>query len=190
MQASPDINAGKARRLGAALRQWRSLRQVKQTHAAELLNVSQTTLSRWESGAKEPDVKEQQEIIRLLSTRLDSAGDTALARLVSQASSPVHLVCDFSHKLLACSKSREQEFRASKSEFLGRSLWPFATEEIVEAEAFLGDAGWFEPAPAPVELETSAKLDQAVEIPESRIIWTRMRLSNGDFVRLVETLPN
>lgn len=189
MRSTPDINAGKAAQLGPAIRAWRTLRRLKQTHVAELLRVSQTTLSRWENGVKAPNTDERQAIVRLIACGLDSAADAALARLVSQASSPIHLVCDFSHRLLACSRAREGEFRASKSELLGRSLWPYATEEITDTEASLADIGWFEPAPPAVELHTSARLDQAVPIPESRVRWTRMRLSNGDFVRLVETLP-
>ncbi|WP_371350758.1 helix-turn-helix domain-containing protein, partial [Salmonella sp. M265] len=38
--------------LGPALRRWRLLHRVKQTHAAELLGVAQSTISRWESGTQ------------------------------------------------------------------------------------------------------------------------------------------
>lgn len=189
MQATPDINTGKAAQLGPSLRAWRTLRRLKQTHVAALLDVSQTTLSRWENGLSIPGKKEQRSICALVSSGLDSAADRALADLVSRSPAPVHLVCDFTHRLLASSESREREFRISKNELLGRSLWPFATEEITQAEASLGDIGWFEPAPPAIEFATRAKLDQDIEIPESRIHWTRMRLSCGDFVRLVETLP-
>jgi len=38
--------------LGAALKRWRLLHHVKQSHAAELFNVNQSTISRWESGTQ------------------------------------------------------------------------------------------------------------------------------------------
>ena len=39
---------------GRALKRWRRLRGVKQSHAAELFGVTQATLSRWERGLVKP----------------------------------------------------------------------------------------------------------------------------------------
>ena len=87
-------------RLGAALR-WRLLNRIKQTHAAELFGVAQSTISRWESGVQEMEPAERAQVERRLSARLDAAADRALARLVDAGPSPMHLVCDLSHALLA-----------------------------------------------------------------------------------------
>ena len=97
-------------RLGSALRRWRLLNRIKQTHAAELFGVAQSTISRWESGAQEMEPAERAQVERRLSARLDAAADRALARLVDAGPSPMHLVCDLSHALLACSPSRAAEF--------------------------------------------------------------------------------
>ncbi len=92
--------------LGPALRRWRLLHRVKQTHAAELLGVAQSTISRWESGTQALLVEERARLERLLGARLEAAADQALARLVEANPQPVHLICDLTHRLLACSPAR------------------------------------------------------------------------------------
>ena len=116
-------------RLGSALRRWRLLNRIKQTHAAELFGVAQSTISRWESGAQEMEPAERAQVERRLSARLDAAADRALARLVDAGPSPMHLVCDLSHALLACSPSRAAEFGVPLSGLMGRSLWRYATRK-------------------------------------------------------------
>lgn len=174
--------------LGQSLRRWRVLRRVKQSHAAELLGVSQATISRWESGTQAPDDDEQQVLRRLMAARLDSAADRALARLVDESPSAVHMVCDLTHRLLALSPRREAECRKSRSEMIGQSLWKYASAEIVSAERSLSDRGWFSDCPPEITLTTSARLDQDVVIPCSRFRWVRFQLADGSHVRLVETL--
>ena len=61
--------------LGPALRRWRLLHRVKQTHAAELLGVAQSTISRWESGTQALLVEERARLERLLGARLEAAAD-------------------------------------------------------------------------------------------------------------------
>jgi transcriptional regulator with XRE-family HTH domain len=187
MQEDP-IQLVDASALGRSLRRWRVLRRVKQLHAAELLGVSQPTISRWESGTQTPDEHEQQTLRRLMAARLDSAADHALARLINESPLPVHLVCDLTHRLLALSPGREAECRKPRSEMMGRSLWRYASAEIVRAERSLSDRGWFSDSPPELTLTTSARLDQDVLIPSSRFRWVRFQLSDGSHARLVETL--
>jgi transcriptional regulator with XRE-family HTH domain len=174
--------------LGRSLRLWRALRRVKQAHAAELLRVSQAMVSRWEAGTLVPDAEEQARLRQLMSARLDSAADHALARLVTDSSTSAHLVCDLTHRLLAasCGRSRDWDFRTP--ELLGVSLWRFATPEIQAAEAALTEDGWFEPEPPAVELDTGANGSPVVPIRQGRMRWTRLQLSDGAFVRLAETI--
>ncbi|MFK5012172.1 hypothetical protein ACI4AC_27755, partial [Klebsiella pneumoniae] len=75
----------------------------------------------------------------LLGAKLDSAADFALARLVERSAGRIHLVCDLSHRLLAASPRRTQGGGLSFADLHGRSLWRYATPEIVAAEARLGD---------------------------------------------------
>lgn len=176
------------RSLGRSLRVWRTLKGIKQSHAAELLAVSQGTISRWESGTLIPDADEQHDLRDLLGARLDSAANFALARLVEHSPTRVHLICDLSHRLLAASRSRTQSWGLSFADLHGRSLWRYATAEIVAAEGRLGDTGWFERCPPVVKLATGANRSNEVPIEQSTLAWTRLQLSDGSFARLAETL--
>ncbi|WP_193466497.1 helix-turn-helix domain-containing protein [Roseateles puraquae] len=182
----PDSNA---RQIGRSLRLWRSLRRLKQSAAADLLKVSQATVSRWEAGTATPSPLDQQALRVLMSARLDSAADFALARLVRRSSEPMHLVCDVTHRLLALSPARERRCRLPGAELLGQGLWRYATPQIVEQEGQLDRLGWFEPAPAAIEFDTQASLNQDMPIDRGRMRWVRLQLSDGSYVRLTDTVP-
>ena len=79
---------------GRALRRWRRLRGVKQSHAAELLGVTQATLSRWERGRHRLPEAAERKLSQLLRAPLYSAGDAGLRRLVEGSALSVHLICD------------------------------------------------------------------------------------------------
>lgn len=174
---------------GIALRRWRLLHRVKQTHAAQLFNVTQSTLSRWENGVQAMDAAAHQQLERLLCARLDSAADQALAGLVNESSRAVHLVCDLTHRLLACSPSRAAQFSRPLGDLMGQSLWRYATAQICQAEAALDDTGWREiQAPPALQFSTGSNASSLVPIRPSLCRWTRMVLSDGSAARLVETL--
>ncbi|WP_431264740.1 helix-turn-helix transcriptional regulator [Roseateles chitinivorans] len=187
MNDSPLLSCD-ARQLGRSLRQWRTLRRLKQGAVGAELGVSQTTVSRWESGIAAPSLDEQQALRRLMAARLDSAADFELGRLVERAPGAVHLICDLSHRLLAMSRGREHHCRLPRSELIGRALWCYATPEIVAQEARLDALGWYEPAPGAVEFDTGASVEQDMPIQPSRMRWVRFQLSDGSFVRLTETI--
>ena len=126
---------------GRALRRWRRLRGVKQSHAAELFGVTQATLSRWERGCHRLPEPAVRKLARLLAAPLDSMADTGLRRLVESSALPVHLICDLSHRLLAASPSRFAQWTADAAGLHGTSLWRFATDEIRAAESRLGELG-------------------------------------------------
>lgn len=175
--------------LGAMLRRWRSLRRVKQADLAERLGVTQSTISRWEAGMQHIEAVERSRIEALLAARLETAADHMLARLVSENPRPMHLVCDLTHRLLACSPSRHEQFRLSSSELIGRSLWPFASEQVMAAETTLAKSNWRETSLAmPIEFQTGDNGSNIVPIRPSLCRWTRLTLSDGTAARLVETL--
>ena len=174
---------------GIALRRWRLLHRVKQAHAAQLFNVTQSTISRWESGVQAIDPCAHQQLEQVLAARLDAAADQALARLVRESSRPVHLMCNLTHRLLACSPARAAQFASPVSELLGRSLWRFATPQIISKELSLDETGWREvSAPPAIEFVTGHNDSLVVPISQSGCRWTRIPLSDGTSARLVETL--
>lgn len=174
--------------LGRCLRQWRAVRRLKQSHVAELLAVSQGTVSRWESGVQAPGPAERAALLDLLAAKLDTPGDRQLARLVASSTLPVHLICDLTHRLLACSAPRARQLRKDVAEVIGVSLWPAATPEIEAAEASLPDRGWYDGRAVSLEADTRAHRSPLIDIARSRFRWTRLRLSDGTFARLVETV--
>jgi transcriptional regulator with XRE-family HTH domain len=184
---APGQTLGQA--LGPALRRWRLLHGVKQAHAAELFGVAQSTISRWESGRQAMEPEEQAKVEAVVGARLAAAADRVLAGLVCESPRAVHLICDLTHRLLACSSLRARQFGVPASELIGRSLLPFATAEVIAAEATLAGRGWYDrPAPPPIEFDTGDNRSPIVRIRQSRCRWTRLLLSDGAPARLVETL--
>ncbi len=173
--------------LGRSLRAWRAARRVKQAHAAEVLGVSQATVSRWENGALAPSPRESARLADLLAARPDTDADRALLDLVESSSQSAHLICDLSHRLLAASPARSREWSLPKEDLMGVSLWRYASAAIVAAEAGLGEAGWYEPLAPALSIETGPNDSNEVPIRPGRMDWTRLRLSDGRFARLVRT---
>ena len=171
-----------------ALRRWRRLRGIKQSHAAELFGVTQATLSRWERGHHRIPDTATAKLSRLLAAPLDSAGDAGLRRLVESSALPVHLICDLSHRLLTASPSRFAEWSADATELRGMSLWGFATDEIRSAESRLGELGWYDDGVAQVSFWTGPNGSPIVTIDPGILVWERLQLSDGTLARLVTSI--
>lgn len=170
---------------GRALKRWRRLRGVKQSHAAELFGVTQATLSRWERGHHRIPEEATRKLARLLSAPLDSAGDAGLRRLVESSTLAVHLICDLSHRLLAVSPARCADWSADPAELRGVSLWRFASDEIRLAESRLGEAGWYDDGAARLSFWTGPNDSPLVAIVPGMLTWERLQLSDGTLARLV-----
>ena len=173
-----------------ALRRWRRLRGVKQSHAAELLGVTQATLSRWERGRHPIPASAHRKLGELLAAPLDSAGDAALRRLVESSALPVHLICDLSHRLLAASPARLAEWRTDAAELRGRSLWGYATDEIRASEGRLGALGWYDDGAARLSFWTGPNDSPIVPIDPGILVWERLPLSDGTLARLVTSIAS
>jgi transcriptional regulator with XRE-family HTH domain len=169
---------------GRRLRRLRRLRGLKQEVVAEIAGVAQTTVSRWESGDVQPDAAVAAALLRTLAQPHERYADAPLRRLVERACDPVHLVADDDHRLLAASPSRLRQWGSNADGLVGLSLWPFASDEVRQAEAGLEAAGWWEAdAPMPVAVDL-ADADRGLRFVAGRMLWERLHLSDGMAVRL------
>lgn len=170
------------------LKRLRAVRGVKQSHLAELLGVTQATVSRWERGTARPAPADRARLEALLCAPTDPAADRALKRLVETSPEPVHLICDVTHRLLAASAARQREWSAPAAAFLGTPLFRYASDEIREHEARLADLGWYDgPAPRLV-FHTGGNESDEIRILPSEMMWERIALADGSMARLVSTL--
>ncbi|RCK44240.1 helix-turn-helix domain-containing protein [Thalassospira profundimaris] len=188
MQALSPIAPDKE--FGRLLRQWRRTSDIKQARLADILGVTQATVSRWENGTQRP-APLQHELIRQMMTRKRNFRlDHAIKRLVTHSSQRVHLIEDRSHRLLCASGARANEWQRDCSELLGMSLWRFATPEIATAEKSLHDLGWHEDQTDHLTFETSRRDGAPMRIVDSFILWERFFLSDGTAVRLTTGYDN
>jgi len=159
---------------------------MKQAHAAELLGVTQSTISRIERCDLKPTGMLRNRLLDLVSARIHPARDAALRRLIESSATPVHLVCDLTHRLLAASKPREHEWRRAASELRGQPLWRFASQAIRSAEMRLPDIGWGDRDGAhAIAFVTGANGLDELQIVPGVLIWERILLSDGSPARLV-----
>ena len=159
---------------------------MKQSHAAELLGVTQPTISRIERGELKPTGMLRSRLLDLVSARIHPARDAALRRLIEGSASPVHLVCDLTHRLLAASGPRECEWRRTATELRGRPLWRYASEAIRTAETRLPSLGWGErDGTHALTFTTGGNGLDELRIVPGLLIWERILLSDGSPARLV-----
>lgn len=167
------------------LRRLRRLAGMKQAHLAERMGVAQSTVSRWESGELPPTAEQTRTLQAIFATPPDPAQDAALKRLIETSTSPVHLICDRTHRLLAASPVRAADWRVDLSDYLGRSLLIYASTEILAAEARLDDLGWNDGDVSSLAFDTGANGDPDLPIRPGPMLWERLRLSDGSAGRLV-----
>lgn len=170
-----------------AVRSARMLRRMKQSHLAELLGVTQSSLSRWESGRHRPPHDALDALARFASAVPDDTSGAILKRLVEQSGRAIHLVCDATHRLLAASPARRAEWHLAE-DGIGEPMWRYATPEIRRAEQQLGALGWFERGDVAVFFATSGRPGPLVSIRPGTVLWERLPVGGSGWGRLVTTL--
>jgi len=170
------------------LRRYRTVRGIKQAHLAELIRVSQGTISKWESGAAVPSDEQHYQITELLAAKPSTVADTWLARLVETSRERIHAICDLTHRLLVASPARYQEWGQAHSEMFYRPLLYDAPDDIVEAERRLIQREHSLPFDEPVLIKTAGQDSGRYRIIAGFVLWERLQLTDGTWVRLVTSV--
>lgn len=174
---------------GRQLRRWRREQDIKQDALAQMLGVTQATVSRWERDQQVPAPHILNILIALMTgSGRQAALDTALKRLVRTSRDCVHVIEDKSHRLLVTSKARQAEWQRAETDLLGVSLWQFATEEIAAAEAALSDLGWWEDEIDCLAFPIRGREGPPLRVAPQHVLWERIRLSDGRHIRLTTSI--
>jgi transcriptional regulator with XRE-family HTH domain len=177
-------------RFGDKLRQWRRMAEIKQQRLADILGVTQATVSRWEKGMQQPAPLQYRLLHDMMTRNRNIRLDHAIKRLVTQSRQRVHLIEDRSHRLLCSSLPRQREWQRDDNELLGQSLWRFATREIAAAEKSLHQMGWHDDQADHVLFANSARDGEPMRIIDQYILWERFYLADGRAVRLTTGFDN
>lgn len=172
---------------GPALKRFRRLRGWKQDRLARMLGVGQPMISRWESGRFQPDEGHRAAIESLFAAHI-APTPRALKDLVERSSLPVHLICDATHRLLACSPARKAEWHRDAGELMGQSLWRNACPEIVAEEARLAERGWHDIQDGRIAFAMGHHVGPDLVMLAGWLIWDRLVLADGSALRLVTTM--
>jgi transcriptional regulator with XRE-family HTH domain len=170
------------------LRRYRTVRGIKQAHLAQLVRVSQSTISKWESGAAVPSADQHGQVIELLAAQPSAVANTWLARLVETSRDRVHAICDLTHKLLVASPTRYQEWCREPSEMFHRPLLDDVVGGIVEAERRLIQCEHSMPFDEPVVITTAGQTGGRYRVIPGLVLWERLQLTDGAWVRLVTSV--
>jgi len=174
--------------LGELLQRYRLVRGMKQSHLAELIRVSQSTVSKWERGLMVPNEDQYFQIIELLGAKPTAVTDTWLARLIETSRDPIHAICDITHRLLVASPARYQEWRRDRGEMFRRPLLHDAPDDIVDAERRLGQRDHVSPFEEPVIIKTAGQAVGRYLVTPGFVLWERLQLTDGTWVRLVTSI--
>ncbi|MBT0569328.1 helix-turn-helix transcriptional regulator [Curvibacter sp. CHRR-16] len=174
---------------GKRLKRLRRLKFIKQETVASIAGVNQATVSRWESGSITPSPATIAALWKVLAQA--PVHDAALLRLVKHSTLPTHLITDIDHRLLAASPLRQKIWGIAETDLLHTSLWPYATEDIAQAELQLETHGWWEQdAPEPVVVNVRTAQTTGLHIQRSTMVWERVWLANGLPARLCTTIQS
>lgn len=170
---------------GTALRRARIVRGLKQYSVSEFLGVSQSTMSKWERGTLVPSAKQCQRLADLFAARLHPLQDAWLQRLVESSGHPVHVMCEATHRLLAASPPRISEWQRDISEIAARPLSLDLPPDIAGAETRLNEVSLNTEMFVPVIVHTRGRSGGPYEIDPALMLWERLQLSGGEWIRLV-----
>lgn len=181
------ISGGGIEDWGAQLRRFRRLRALKQTALAEIVGVDQATVSRWESGRQNPDLRMQQRL-RDLMRRIEPREEVLLKHWID-ASVGYTVLCDEHRIIRAASSSYCDIHGVSPAEVLGRSSLPVFTADLERALWLAVEQGFFEGEVASVTVVSRWNMLSGRRRGVGGIaVWTPVPLADGQIWRRIDRL--
>jgi len=126
---------------GRIIRTVRETLGLTQQGFANQLEVSQATVSRWESGQSAPDAASRRRI-HALTGRSTNSADAALTRMVRLSPSMMALF-DLNMRILAMSERAAEAHSVVPDEVVGLDCRPLFTEDLAEAYEAAVNSGFF-----------------------------------------------
>ena len=170
------------------LRKARRAKAIKQEWLADQLNVSQSTVSKWENGTLSPDPQQIAKIFDFLAIPSRVQTDDWLFRLVRNSTCKVHLMRESDHRLLAASNSRVTEWQREYSEVEMRPLSQELPNDITLAEQHLRELDFQMKWWCPVVLGVEGRNSGPYCIDRGILLWEWFMLSDGKLVRLITNI--
>jgi transcriptional regulator with XRE-family HTH domain len=153
---------------------------LKQTAAAELLNVDQATISRWEKGRSLPDLKTQRRLRDIISQTTHE--EALLKHWVSVAMGEVVLSTS-ERTILVSSQRYAAAHGLSQQEIIGRSSRPMYTEEGERYWQAVYATGFYRGEIASVTVVCRANaLCGHDKYRCTKVVWAPVRLSHGQIL--------
>lgn len=172
------------------LRKARRAKAVKQEWLADQLNVSQSTVSKWENGTRFPDPQQITKIFDFLAIPSSAQTDDWLFRLVRNSTCKVHLMRESDHRLLAASNYRVKEWQRDYSEVAARPLSQELPNDIAVAEQHLRELDFRTKWCCPVVLNIEGRNEGPYCIDRGMLLWEWFMLSDGEVVRLITNIES
>ncbi len=171
-----------------SLRRIRQVRGIKQGHVAQLMGVSQATMSKWETGILRPSPEQCVKFQQIFAARLCPIHDGWVKRFVENSAGSAHLICHFTHNLLAASKTRYREWGQIPSSMYERPLLDDAPDDIQVAEDTLLKNIETTGLMRPFAINTNGRKGGRYSVHPSLVLWETFQLSDGSWVRLVSNM--
>ena len=163
----------------------RKRQNIKQGALANYLGVSQVMISYWERGHLIPSEEFHSRMIGFFQKEYSAPEDKLIKRLVENSERPTHIVCDFSHVLLAASRARQLEWKCYYIDLLGKVLFKDLPDDIVVAEDKYSWLDYEQRINETFLVSTCGRSEGDYKIRPTEMLWEPFSLSDGKIVRLV-----
>ncbi|WP_114416362.1 helix-turn-helix domain-containing protein [Marinospirillum perlucidum] len=166
--------------LGERIKRLRRARNLTQQHLADLLNIDQGAVSRWERGHITPSARYRKELEKVLAAPLMELDEPLLESVNKDLHFSLILDCQL-HVLAASETALAINGCRSREELIGNTYLPLLDETALNLYHWMKDAGTFDEGINWARFTTpTPTLHSGYRWMES--LWIPFHLANGDLV--------